>query len=157
MNGKWDCICPEFSEWLWYISKLCVIIMIFHSRGLLYSIMFKVSLILMQLLTTLKNKVLDKNKFFQKNAVLSSLHSPWYHHKVSQYFIHNGIHEICTSIDIVLCYLPLLHRLTLHVYWDDMPHLTSLSNGSWFIIHSRAKLTSHSLQYPKGSGNVTES
>lgn len=55
--------------------------------------------------------------------------------RVNWYFIFNVGHEVCLSMDIVLCHLLLLHQLTIHVHWHHKPHLTSLSNGSWFITH----------------------
>ena len=86
-------------------------------------------LIIIKLLTSLKNKILDKKKILQEDLcdiiplftlVLKELMCILHIMSYMRYVL---------SVDIILCHLPLLHKLRLHFYWDHMPHLASLSNG----------------------------
>lgn len=87
------------------------------------------SLTLTQLLTPLENKILDENKSLQKDFMISSLYSFCYYKELISTLHIMAFMSYIQSMNIVLCHLTLLQKLTIHVYRDHMPHLTSLSNG----------------------------
>lgn len=125
---------------------MCMIIMICHLKGFLYSIILKMSFILIQLLTTLENKILDEHKHLQKCFMISPLYLSCYNKELIGVLYLMVCMRCVLSMDIVLCHRSLLHQPTIHVYWHHKPHFCQTTHD---LLHIPVRAPSSQLAVPQ--------